>query len=240
LPEPDARATQPPLIEARGLEKHFDGGRVLALRGLDLTVREGEVVAITGPSGCGKTTLLQLLGGLDLPSAGELRFAGETIAARRDLADFRAREIGFVFQSFHLIPTLTASENVQVPMLGTGRPRRERVARAAELLASVGLEARAGHHPAQLSGGERQRVAVARSLANAPRLLLADEPTGNLDSVNAARILDLLFDVHRRFDTTLVIVTHDPAVAERCDRVIRMLDGCAVTQTATAAGAAAS
>jgi ABC-type lipoprotein export system ATPase subunit len=223
---PRTEGAPTPLIEASAVHKRFDGGRVHALRGLDLTVYAGEVVAITGPSGCGKSTLLQLLGALDLPCEGELRFNGIPIADVSDLADFRAREIGFIFQSFHLIPTLTALENVQVPMLGIVRSGHRRHQRATELLEAVGLDERAHQLPATLSGGERQRVAVARSLANSPRLMLADEPTGNLDSVNAQRILDLLFEIHARFDTTLIIVTHDPKVAARADRVVRMLDGC--------------
>jgi len=213
------------LVILRGLEREFDEGRVLALRGLDLEVEEGEALAVVGPSGCGKSTLLQMLGALDRPTHGEVRFAGQSLAEIRDLAGFRAREIGFIFQSFHLIPTLTAVENVQVPMLECGGTRASRRARAEMLLASVGLSERLNHRPNQLSGGERQRVAVARSLANRPRLLLADEPTGNLDSANAARIMDLLIEVHRQHGTAMVLVTHDTGVAARTGRVVRMLDG---------------
>ena len=205
--------------------KEFDGGRVQALRGLDLELAESELVAVIGPSGCGKSTLLQLLGALDRPTSGEVLFCGQGMAEIKDLAAFRAREIGFVFQSFHLIPTLTALENVQVPMIEGPWPRNERRRRAAELLDSVGLADRCGHRPAQLSGGERQRVAVARSLANRPRLVLADEPTGNLDSANAARIIALLLDVHRASGTAMLMVTHDPLVADGAQRVVRMLDG---------------
>ncbi len=215
-----------PLIEARGLQKWYDGDRVHALRGLDLTVERGEVLAIMGPSGSGKSTLLQLIGALDEPSAGELLFDGKAVRGDRQLANFRSQHIGFVFQSFFLIPTLTALQNVQVPMLGQVRSARERSKRAAELLESVGLGKRLHHHPTEMSGGERQRVAVARSLANSPELLLADEPTGNLDSKNAERILKVLLDVHERFHTTLIIVTHDASVASRADRVVHMLDGC--------------
>lgn len=214
----------------RGLERDFDDGRVRALRGLDLVVAEGEALAVVGPSGCGKSTLLQILGALDRPSRGEVLFAGQNVLGIRDLAAFRAREIGFIFQSFHLIPTLTAIENVQVPMLECGGTRASRRARAETLLASVGLSERMNHRPNQLSGGERQRVAVARSLANRPRLLLADEPTGNLDSANAARIMDLLMEVHSQHGTAMVLVTHDASVAARTGRVVRMLDGRIVSE----------
>lgn len=213
------------LVVLRGLERDFDEGRVRALRGLDLELGEGEALAVVGPSGCGKSTLLQILGALDRPTRGEVWFAGRNLADFRDLSGFRAREIGFIFQSFHLIPTLTALENVQVPMLECGGTRASRRERAEALLASVGLEARKNHRPNQLSGGERQRVAVARSLANGPRLLLADEPTGNLDSTNASRIMDLLMEVHRQHRTAMVLVTHDACVAARTGRVVRMLDG---------------
>lgn len=224
----EAGAPPGPLAEARGLVKEFDEGRVKALRGLDLIIRRGELLAVTGPSGCGKSTLLQILGALDVPDAGELIFDGRPLGRGMDLAAFRAREIGFIFQSFHLIPTLTAAENVEVPMFELGLNRKARRARAAELLESVGLGHRLGHLPSRLSGGERQRVAVARSLANTPRLLLADEPTGNLDSASAARIVDLLLEVHQRHGTAMVIVTHDPGVAARAERVVRMLDGVAL------------
>jgi putative ABC transport system ATP-binding protein len=210
------------------LRKDFDRGRVQALRGVDLELAAGELLAVVGPSGCGKSTLLQILGALDRPSAGEVWFGGQQVSALRDLSGFRAREIGFVFQSFHLIPTLTAWENVQVPMLEGGRPRVARRQRARELLESVGLGARLGHRPAQLSGGERQRVAVARALANDPRLVLADEPTGNLDSASAARIMDVLLEVHQSHGAAMVVVTHDPLVATRVGRVVAMLDGAIV------------
>lgn len=214
-----------PLIEARGLVKEYDQGRVKALRGLDLTITEGEILAIMGPSGSGKSTLLQMLGALDRPTSGKLTFAGVSIADLPSLSAFRSREIGFIFQSFHLIPTLNAIENVQVPMLESQAGRAERKRRAEELLESVGLKDRLHHRPSQMSGGERQRVAVARSLANGPRLLLADEPTGNLDSENAQRILDVLCEAHAKHHTTLVIVTHDPTVALRVGRTVRMFDG---------------
>ena len=226
------------MVILRGLERDFDEGRVRALRGLDLEFGEGEALAVVGPSGCGKSTLLQMLGALDRPSRGEVCFAGQNLAEIRDLAGFRAREIGFIFQSFHLIPTLTAIENVQVPMLECGGTRASRRARAEALLASVGLSERLNHRPNQLSGGERQRVAVARSLANRPRLLLADEPTGNLDSANAARIMDLLIEVHHQHGTAMVLVTHDASVAARTGRVVQMLDGRIVSDERGCGGAA--
>ncbi|MGE3311601.1 MAG: ABC transporter ATP-binding protein [Limisphaerales bacterium] len=225
-----------PLVTVRGVEREFDGGRVRALRGVDLDIQPGETLAVVGPSGCGKSTLLQILGALDRPSRGEVCFGGQALSGIPDLAEFRAHEIGFIFQSFHLIPTLTALENVQVPMLECPGNRVTRRRRAEALLASVGLEARLDHRPSKLSGGERQRVAVARSLANGPRLLLADEPTGNLDSTNAARIMDLLLEAHRSHGTAMVLVTHDPSVAARMGRVVRMLDG-RVTFDGEAAGA---
>ncbi len=214
-----------PLIEARGLVKEYDQGRVKALRGLDLSIAVGEILAIMGPSGSGKSTLLQMLGALDRPTSGTLTFAGVSIADLPSLSAFRSREIGFIFQSFHLIPTLTAIENVQVPMLEGKAGRAERKRRAEQLLESVGLQDRMQHRPAQMSGGERQRVAVARSLANGPRLLLADEPTGNLDSDNAKRILDVLCEAHAKHQATMVIVTHDPSVALRVGRTVQMFDG---------------
>jgi len=213
------------LVTVRGVEREFDGGQVRALRGVDLDIEEGETLAVMGPSGCGKSTLLQILGALERPTRGEVCFGGQALSGIRDLSGFRAREIGFIFQSFHLIPTLTALENVQVPMLECGGTCKSRRKRAEGLLASVGLEGRLNHRPSHLSGGERQRVAVARSLANGPRLLLADEPTGNLDSANAVRIMDLLLEAHRRHGTALVLVTHDPLVANQAGRTVRMLDG---------------
>ena len=213
------------LVEARGVERSFDNGAVLALRGVDLSIVEGEFVSITGPSGSGKSTLLHIIGALDLPTAGEVRFLGEDLRAIGDLAAFRARSVGFVFQAFHLLPTLTAVENVQVPMFEMGWPRAERRRRAEALLQAVGLSHRMSHLPATLSGGERQRVAIARSLANAPRLLLADEPTGSLDSENAAHIAGLLRDTHRERGITVVLVTHEPVFASMAGRTIFLRDG---------------
>jgi len=213
------------IYETIGLKKQFDNGKVVALRGLDLEIRQGEFVAIVGQSGCGKTTLLQMLGSLDKPSEGTLNYRGRSISAMPDHAAYRAHEIGFVFQSFHLLPTFTVLENVQIPMFGGKLSRTQRKARAVELLESVGLGHRLDHFPSELSGGERQRVAIARGLANKPSVVLADEPTGNLDSESALQIIDLLLDLHRKLGVTLVLVTHDVSVAARASRTIRMKDG---------------
>ena len=221
------------LIETRDLRRSFDGGRVQALRGINITIEEGESVAVAGPSGCGKSTFLQMLGALDEPTAGEVFFRGQSLCEIRDHSLFRAHMIGFVFQSFHLLPTLSALENVQMPMVEMAWSPKKRRARAVELLDAVGLGERLSHRPKELSGGERQRVAIARSLANGPKLLLADEPTGNLDSCNAAQIIELLLQIHREQRMTMIIVTHDLAIASRTDRIVRMLDGQIVTEPAT-------
>jgi ABC-type lipoprotein export system ATPase subunit len=213
------------VFTAAGLTKEFDDGRVQALRGVDFSISPGEFVAIIGPSGCGKTTLLQMLGALDHPSSGTLRYHASSIPDLLDPAAYRAHEIGFIFQAFHLLPTFTALENVQMPMLETHLPAKERKERALSLLKSVGLEHRHDHFPAKMSGGERQRVAIARSLANDPAVLLADEPTGNLDSENTAHILELIIRLHQEQRMTLVLVTHDPAIARRASRTIQMKDG---------------
>jgi len=213
------------VFHLRGLKKEFDGGRVQALRGVDLRINQGDFVAITGASGCGKTTLLQMLGALDVPSEGALDYHGKSLPGLPDQAAYRAREIGIIFQSFHLLPTFTAVENVQLPMFETNRPASERSERAIELLKLVGLEHRINHFPSKLSGGERQRVAIARSLANDPSVLLADEPTGNLDSENALQILELIIRLRRERNMTLVLVTHDLTIAKRASRIIRMKDG---------------
>jgi ABC-type lipoprotein export system ATPase subunit len=220
--------SEPPILKAEGLVKHYPDGNVQALRGVSLEIATGEFAAISGPSGCGKSTLLHLLGGLDRPDAGEVRFRGQPLS-RIDLDGFHARQVGFVFQSFYLMPTLTALENVQIPMFEGPWPRSERARRAADLLAEVGLADRGGHRPARLSVGERQRVAIARALANDPELLLADEPTGNLDSKSQDEILRLLGQLRERRRITLVIVTHSPDVATAADRRIAMKDGQVVT-----------
>lgn len=217
--------TAPVLLEVDDVHREFDEGHVLALRGVSLSIHEGEFVAIIGSSGSGKSTLLNLLGALDVADAGEIRFRGEPLAKLANPAEFRAQNIGFIFQSFHLLPTLTALENVQVPMFETGWNVRERQRRARELLEAVGMSHRLDHVPAKLSGGERQRVAIARSLANEPSIVLADEPTGNLDTRNSAQIVDLLKRVHREKRNTMILVTHDLGVARTADRIITMRDG---------------
>jgi putative ABC transport system ATP-binding protein len=195
------------------------------LHPLDLTIASGHVAAITGPSGSGKSTLLGLLAGLDAPSTGRIVIDGSDITAMSedDLARFRGTRIGFVFQFFHLLPSLTALENVRVPLEIAGAA--DPATRADGLLSEVGLAARRHHYPSQLSGGEQQRVAIARALANDPAILLADEPTGNLDSATGLQVIDLLIDVNRRRKTTVVLVTHDPELAARADTTIALRDG---------------
>jgi putative ABC transport system ATP-binding protein len=213
------------IYEAVALKKNYGDGQVQALRGVDFRIDQSEFVAIIGSSGCGKTTLLQMLGALDKPSTGSLHYRGNSLPDLVDPSVYRAREIGFIFQSFHLLPTFTALENIQIPMLESDLPASERRGRALTLLKSVGLEHRAHHFPSKLSGGERQRVAIARSLANGPSVLLADEPTGNLDSENARIILDLLVQLHEEQKMTLVLVTHDMMIARKAARNLQMLDG---------------
>jgi ABC-type lipoprotein export system ATPase subunit len=225
---PPTLATAPTeeyVFQAVGIERKFEDGDVRALRGINLSLFQGEFVAITGPSGCGKTTLLQILGALDRPTAGTLLYRGKSISDLPNLSIYRAHEIGFIFQAFHLLPTFTAVENVQMPMFETKLSASAREERAIALLRSVGLEHRLNHFPAKLSGGEKQRVAIARSLANNPSVLLADEPTGNLDSDNTGLILDLMVRLHQERNMTLVLVTHDMNVAERATRIIQMKDG---------------
>jgi putative ABC transport system ATP-binding protein len=215
------------MIEVSNLTKTLTSGshQVEILRGIDLTVREKEVLAIEGPSGSGKSTLLGLLAGLDFPTSGSIRLDGEDISRMDEdqLALLRGRKLGFVFQSYNLIPTLTAEENVMLPMELRGAPGAQE--RADELLAAVGLSERRSHYPAQLSGGEQQRVALARAFAGSPSILLADEPTGNLDSATGQMVLDLLLKLNRQEGTTLVIVTHDPALSRLTDRIVRLRDG---------------
>jgi ABC-type lipoprotein export system ATPase subunit len=218
-------SSQPPLLELVDVHRDFDGGHVLALRGVSLTIRKGEFVAIIGSSGSGKSTLLNLLGALDEADKGEILFQGESVTKLADPAAFRSQNIGFIFQSFHLLPTLTTLENVQVPMFEKGWPKGERQRKARELLEAVGMDHRLDHLPGKLSGGERQRVAIARSLANDPHILLADEPTGNLDSRNSFHIMELLKSLHIDKGMTLILVTHDMHVARAADRIITMRDG---------------
>ena len=206
------------------MRKTFEGGRIRALEDASLHLDEGELVALTGPSGGGKSTLLNLIGALDRPDAGEIVVAGLDVAHLDDAAHYRAETVAFVFQFHNLITTLNAIENVQIPMLGT-RPRVERERRARQLLDEVGLGERVRSYPPTLSGGERQRVAIARALANDPRLLLADEPTGALDSDTGAQILDLLRRVRDEHGTTILMVTNDESVAAQADRVLQIRDG---------------
>ena len=222
------------LVHAKGLRKDYGSGEglVRALDMVDLDVNRGEAVAVMGPSGCGKSTLLHLIGGLDRPSAGQLSVAGQRVdeLSERALAHLRRDEIGFVFQAFHLMDELTAQENVELPALLAGYPPNEARARASALLEEVGLADRARHLPSMLSGGQRQRVAIARALVNDPEIVLADEPTGNLDSASAFDVLSLLGDLHAK-GLTLVIVTHDERIAATADRLISMRDGAFVDET---------
>jgi len=221
------------IYEAIGLKKQYDNGKVAALRGVDFQIRQGEFAAIVGPSGCGKSTLLQLLGSLDKPSEGTLNYRGKSLSDMPDPSVYRAHEIGFVFQAFNLLPTFTVSENVQIPMFEAKMSRSQRKERAVELLKSVGLDHRLDHFPSELSGGERQRVAIARGLCNRPSVVLADEPTGNLDSENAEQIIQLLQKLHTDLGVTLILVTHDLSIAEIASRTIRMKDGRVISDTAT-------
>ena len=216
-----------PIVEARGVTKTFPmpAGPVVALHDVSLEIDQGDYVAIAGPSGCGKSTLLHVLGCVEPPTAGELRFQDRDVASLSDAARSRIRllSVGFVFQRFFLLPNLTAWENVELPLGEAGVPKAERRARTAELLDYVGLSGRAQHRPSQLSGGEMQRVAIARALANRPRLVLADEPTGELDEATGRQVADLLDRVHAD-GTTVVIVTHDESVASRARRRLVMRD----------------
>jgi ABC-type lipoprotein export system ATPase subunit len=214
-----------PLVEVRGVVKWFEDGRIKALNGVNLSVQEGEFVAVVGPSGCGKSTLLHLIAALDRPTDGSVIVAGHDLANRDRLNEYRAHDVGIVFQLDNLLPTLSAIENVLVPMFESTLPAGRRRQRAAELLEAVGLTGKEKQRPAELSGGERQRVAVARALANDPPLLLADEPTGRLDSESGRRVLSLLADLRRSRGLTVILVTHEQGVAEAADRIVHMLDG---------------
>jgi putative ABC transport system ATP-binding protein len=216
------------LVCARDLRRDYrmSAGIVHAVRGITFDVANGENVAIVGPSGCGKSTLLNMLGVIDAPTSGSLTIAGRTVSGMsdREATRFRLHKIGFVFQRFYLMPVLTAAENVELPMAEAGLGKMERRARATELLAYVGLTERAHHRPTELSGGEQQRVAIARALANRPALLLADEPTGELDAERGAEVIGL-FDRLNRDGTTLIVVTHDEELARAARRVVHMKDG---------------
>ena len=227
--------TEPgPVLEARGLRKTYRSGAtsVEALRGVDLAIDAGEMVAITGPSGCGKTTLLHCLAGLDDFDEGEVVVAGLSLRSMDDnrKTDFRARYTGFVFQAYNLLPILTARENVELPLLLLGMTGRQVRIRALEALQQVGLSERADHRPPELSGGQQQRVAIARALVNEPAVVWADEPTGNLDSEATTELLALFARLNRERGQTLVVVTHSATVAERAHRIVRMRDGQIVGQ----------
>ena len=217
------------VVRAVGLTRRYKMGDayVEALRGVDLTIRRGEFVALVGPSGSGKSTVLNLIGGLDRPTGGEIWIDSVELSAtdERTLTRHRRQHVGFVFQTFNLLPRLTADENVAIPLMFSGVPHKERLARARSLLERVGLGERLSHRPSQLSGGEQQRVAIARALVGQPVLLLADEPTGNLDTTTGGEIMALLQELNQERDLTLLVVTHDPEVAAFADRVVKLRDG---------------
>ena len=218
------------MIKLRGITKSFDHLQVL--RGIDLDIEAGQVVSIVGPSGAGKTTLLQIMGTLDRPDAGTIEIDGTDVSAMKQgkLAEFRNKKIGFVFQFHQLLPEFTALENVMIPAFIAGTDRKQARERAEELLAFMGLSERAGHKPNELSGGEKQRVAVARALVNRPAVVMADEPSGSLDTHNKEELHKLFFDLRDKFGQTFVIVTHDEHLADLCDRTIHMQDGVIVEQ----------
>lgn len=228
MPSVTARTESPSmshLVELRHCRRVYDNGSIIALDDVSFSVSRGDFIAVTGPSGSGKSTLLDVLCGLEEPSDGEVLFDGEVVRGRSDWARIRSERIGFIFQSFYLIPSLTVAENIELAMLWQGVSARVRRERVTELLERLGLGARGRQHPLQLSGGERQRVAIARALANRPELIVADEPTGSLDSRSSADIIDLLEDLQRNAAITVVIVTHDRMIADRCDRRVELVDG---------------
>jgi ABC-type lipoprotein export system ATPase subunit len=214
-----------PQLEVRNLRKSYDDGRIEALRGVSLTINAGEYIAISGASGSGKSTLLHLLGGLDVATSGEVLFENAILGTAVNLDEYRAHRIGFIFQAFYLLPTLRAIDNVQVPMLAINENSSSRADRAEALLREMGLDHRLTQYPNELSAGERQRVAIARALANDPSILLADEPTGNLDSVNSARIMEILTGIQEKRGMTLIIVTHENDIANAAPRHISIRDG---------------
>jgi predicted ABC-type transport system involved in lysophospholipase L1 biosynthesis ATPase subunit len=223
------------LIALRGVSRHYDGGAIAALTDIDLDIGDGDCVAIVGASGSGKSSLMNLLCGIDDPDSGTIHWRGQPVRRQGDWTRLRRQSIGIVFQEFNLIPTLTAVENVELALFGGGMSSSQRLARAAVMLDRVGLEPRLLSLVTKLSGGERQRVALARALVNKPSLLLADEPTGSLDSVNAVAVADLLFKLRADLGMTTVLVTHDETLAARCVRRIRIKDGRIVEDSAAVA-----
>lgn len=213
------------IIQVENIKKSYEDGRIHALNGVDLNIVEGEFVSIIGPSGSGKSTLLNMLGGLDKPDSGSIIINNEDITKTKDLSNFRAKTLGFIFQLHNLIPNMSALENVEIPMYGQKIKSKEMTKRALELLDIMGIKEKAHRKPSELSGGERQRVAIARSLANNPSIILADEPTGSLDSKNGDLILEHLKKLHNEKKVTLIVVTHDMRVAEMADRIVKVLDG---------------
>jgi putative ABC transport system ATP-binding protein len=230
-PESSEGTPSVPAVQVRGLTKVYDDGLIRALNGVDLDVRHAEMVSITGPSGCGKSTLLHLLAALDLPTSGSIRVEGHELATLDHPNRYRREVVGLVFQLHNLLPRLSLLGNVEIAMMGSRRPRRERARHALDLLEEVGLGSLAHRRPTQLSGGERQRVAIARAMANDPSVLLADEPTGSLDTASVRSVLTLFEKLRAQRATTIVLVTHDPSVAEVADRRIEMLDGSVVTDS---------
>lgn len=212
-------------VEIKGLYKSYENGNIKALNGIDLTIEDGEFVSIIGPSGSGKSTLLNMLGALDIPDSGSITVAGQDLRSSKKLNEFRGEKIGFIFQLHNLIPNISVRENIEIPMYTQKMSSKEMKTRALKLLDDVGLKDKADIMPNKLSGGERQRVAIARALANEPSIILADEPTGSLDSKTSSRILKQLIDLHEDKNVTLIIVTHDMDVAKLADRVIEVLDG---------------
>ena len=212
-------------VEIKDLYKSYEDGKIKALNGVNLTIEEGEFVSIIGPSGSGKSTLLNMLGALDIPDSGVINVAGQDLNSSKKLNEFRSEKIGFIFQLHNLIPNISVRENVEIPMYTQGLSSGEMKNRALKLLDDVGLKDKADILPSKLSGGERQRVAIARALANEPSIILADEPTGSLDSKTSSKILKQLIDLHESKNVTLIIVTHDMDVAKLADRVIEVLDG---------------
>lgn len=213
------------LISLQNISRFYSDRKIRALNNITLSISQGELVSITGPSGSGKSTLLNIMSGLDKPSNGEVLFNNNKINGNKAWIDIRSKKIGFVFQQFNLLPTFTALENVEIPMFGVVNNSKRRRLKATELLNQVGLKDRLHHYPTELSGGEQQRVAIARSLSNSPDIIFADEPTGNLDSKISESIIQLLLDIHLKFNRTLVIVTHNDEIAKISNRIINILDG---------------